>query len=216
MDTRTAPATGSSRAAHLGPERRRPLVLDAALAVWMEHGYRRTTMALIAGEAKVSKPVLYACYDDKHQVLLALLDREEQRLIEAAQQALPDELDVDNIEQVVQSAYEAFFTAVVDYPASWRVVVEAQQLVDDEIASRIRRGRALVGEQLATLVSHYFASVAAPLSEREARLIAENMLALGESNAALLLRDDGEAWSIHELSMSVARFVLRGWPLSAA
>ena len=216
MGTRTAPAAATSRAAHLGPERRRPLVLDAALAVWMKHGYRRTTMALIASEAKVSKPVLYACYDDKHQVLLALLDREEQRLIEAAQQALPEQLDIDNIEQVVQSAYEAFFTAAVDYPASWRVVFEAQQLVNDEIAARIRRGRDLIGEQLAALVSHYYASVTAPLTEREARLIAENMLALGESNAALLLRDDGDTWTISELSTSVARFVLRAWPVSAA
>lgn len=215
MDARTAEPAASSRAAHLGPERRRPLVLDAALAVWMKHGYRRTTMALIAGEAKVSKPVLYACYDDKHQVLLALLDREEQRLIAAAQRALPEELDIDNIEQVIQSAYEAFFTATVDYPASWRVVFEAQQLVDDEIAARIRRGRALIGEQLAALVSHYFASVAEPLSDREALLMAENMLALGETNAAMLLRQDGEdSWTIRELSASVARFVLHGWPLS--
>ena len=216
MATPTATPTAGSRAAHLGPERRRPLVLDAALAVWMEHGYRRTTMALIASEAKVSKPVLYACYADKHEVLLALLDREEQRLIDAAQRALPDELDIDNIAQVVQSAYEAFFTAAVDYPASWRVVFEAQQLVNDEIAARIRRGRTLIGEQLAALVSHYFASVAEPLSEREARLIAENMLALGESNAALLLRDDGDTWTIGELATSVARFVLRGWPVSEA
>lgn len=217
MATRTVEPAAPIRAAHLGPERRRPLVLDAALAVWMERGYRGTTMALIAAEAKVSKPVLYACYDDKHQVLLALLDREEKRLIEAAQQALPDGIDIGNIAEVTRSAYAAFFTAATDYPASWRVVFEAQQLVNEEVAERIRRGRTLVSNQLTTLVSHYFASVASPLDEREARMMAENMLALGESNAAMLLRqgDDGD-WTISELSSSVARFVLRGWPVSQA
>ena len=64
-------------------------------------------------------------------------------------------------------------------------------------------------------MSHYFASVSEPVSELEALLIAENMLALGESNAALLLREDGETWTIDELSASVARFVLRAWPVSA-
>src|SRR5690349_23093910 len=81
-------STLGARAAHLGPAVRRPLVLDAALAVWAEHGYRGTTMAAIAAQAKVSKPVLYECFDTKDAVLRALLDREEDRLMRATQQAL--------------------------------------------------------------------------------------------------------------------------------
>ena len=34
-------------------------------------------MAAIAARAGVSKPVLYECYDNKDDVLRALLDREE-------------------------------------------------------------------------------------------------------------------------------------------
>ena len=202
------------RAAHLGPELRRPLVLDAALAVWQAHGYRGTTMALIAKEAGVSKPVLYACYDDKDQVLKALLDREEQRLTSAAQDALPVALDLDDIDGVMQAAYEAFFTAALSNPASWRVVFEAQR-INDEIADRIVRARAMFVEQLHTLVAHYFAGQQADLAPREARLFAENLIALAENNAAMLLNQgpDG-SWTAAELAESMTRFVLQGWRLA--
>ena len=199
------------RAAHLGPELRRPLVLDAARAVWQERGYRGTTMALIAKEAGVSKPVLYACYDDKDQVLKALLDREEERLIAAAQDALPAGLDLDDIDGVMQAAYEAFFTAALSNPASWRVVFEAQR-IDDEIAERIVKARAMLVEQLQALVTHYFAGQQASLPPRESRLFAENLIAIAETNAAMLLNQASDgSWTAAELARSVTRFVLQGW-----
>jgi AcrR family transcriptional regulator len=199
------------RAAHLGPELRRPLVLDAALAVWQAHGYRGTTMALIAKEAGVSKPVLYACYDDKDQVLKALLDREEERLSSAAQDALPLALDLDDIDGVMQAAYEAFFTAALSNPASWRVVFEAQR-INDEIADRIVRARAMFVEQLHALVAHYFAGQQAEFPAREARLFAENLIALAENNAAMLLNQGSDGtWTAAELAASMTRFVLQGW-----
>jgi AcrR family transcriptional regulator len=201
------------RAAHLGPELRRPLVLDAARAVWEEHGYRGTTMALIARQAGVSKPVLYACYDDKDQVLKALLDREEQRLIAAVQDALPQSLDLDDIDGVMQAAYEAFFTAALSNPASWRVVFEAQR-IDDEIGERIVKARAMFAEQLQTLVAHYFAGQQAVLAGRESRLFAENLIALAENNAAMLLKQTDGGWTPAELASSITGFVLQGWHLA--
>lgn len=199
------------RAAHLGPELRRPLVLDAARAVWQARGYRGTTMALIAKEAGVSKPVLYACYDDKDQVLKALLDREEARLVAAAQDALPQSLDLDDIDGVMRAAYEAFFTAALSNPASWRVVFEAQH-IDDEIADRIVKAREMLIEQLEALVAHYFAGQQAALAPRESRLFAENLIALAETNAAMLLNQGARGgWNAAELAQSVTRFVLQGW-----
>ncbi|MGH3832803.1 MAG: helix-turn-helix domain-containing protein, partial [Pseudonocardiaceae bacterium] len=65
--------TGRARAAHLGPERRRPLILDAALEVYVERGYRGTSMQAVADAAGVTKPVVYECYPNKDQLLLALL-----------------------------------------------------------------------------------------------------------------------------------------------
>jgi AcrR family transcriptional regulator len=56
---------GRQRAAHLGPEVRRPLVLDAARRLFVENGYRGTSMEGIAAAADVTKPVVYRCYPNK-------------------------------------------------------------------------------------------------------------------------------------------------------
>ena len=85
-----AAAEGRQRAAHLGPERRRPLVLDAALHLFVEHGYRGTSMEGIAAAAAVTKPVVYRCYPNKQELFRALLEREEQRLLESVQAGAPD------------------------------------------------------------------------------------------------------------------------------
>ena len=73
--------TNRKRAAHLGPERRRPQVLDAALTQFLEHGYDGTSMQAVADEAGVTKPVVYACFASKDELFRALLRREEERIL---------------------------------------------------------------------------------------------------------------------------------------
>src|SRR5919108_5617565 len=78
------------RAAHLGPERRRPLVLDAAFDLFLAHGYEGTSMDAIARAAGVTKPVVYACYPSKEELFKALLRREETRVLGEIQGILPE------------------------------------------------------------------------------------------------------------------------------
>src|SRR3712207_1181202 len=114
------PAEGRQRAAHLGPEVRRPLVLDAALKLFVENGYRGTSMEGIADAAEVTKPVVYRCYPNKQELFRALLEREEQRLLESARGALPSELDPTDLEAVFVAGFTALFKAARSRPDSWR------------------------------------------------------------------------------------------------
>src|SRR3954453_302683 len=84
------PPVNRKRAAHLGPERRRPEVLDAALGLFLEHGYDGTSMQAIAERAGVTKPVVYACFPGKDELLWALLTREEERILGEIQAAFRD------------------------------------------------------------------------------------------------------------------------------
>ena len=199
-----------TRAEHLGPEVRRPLVLDAALEVWLEHGYAGTTMARIAQAANVSKPVLYACYAHKDEALRALLAREEEVLVGAAQDALPDSIDLDDVSAVMRSAYEAFFRATLEHPASWRVVFDAPHVQDPVISAKVTAARTSITDQLTALLSHHLESTGRPLSERTTRLYAQNLIALAESNAATLLQDPG-AWDPADLATAVTDLVLTAW-----
>src|SRR6266436_2861630 len=86
------------RAAHLGPERRRPLVLDAAFDLFVKRGYEGTSMEAIAAAAGVTKPVVYNCFSSKEELFEALLRREEERVLAAIQASLPVDADVDDPE----------------------------------------------------------------------------------------------------------------------
>ncbi len=76
------------RAAHLGPERRRPLVLDAAHDLFLRNGFEGTSMDAIAAAAGVSKPVVYDCFASKDELFTAMLDREEERVLRETEAAL--------------------------------------------------------------------------------------------------------------------------------
>src|ERR1700757_3387114 len=78
-----------ARAAHLGPHRRRPAILDAALEMVRERGYDGASMAEIARRAGVSKPVVYACFASKQDLFRSLLEREQGRLLGEIAAALP-------------------------------------------------------------------------------------------------------------------------------
>src|SRR5687768_2696668 len=93
------------RAAHLGPERRRPLILDAALKLFVKQGYHGTSMEAIAKAAEVTKPVVYDCYAGKEELFEALLKREERRLLEAVGAAFPTELDLSDIEGLMREGF---------------------------------------------------------------------------------------------------------------
>jgi AcrR family transcriptional regulator len=201
----------ATRAAHLGPAVRRPLVLDAALAVWDAEGYRGTTMAAIAARAGVSKPVLYECYDNKDDVLRALLDREEEILMSATQAALPVD-DAKGLRATVAAAYEAFFDAVLAHPVSWRIVVDAQRVMPKAIESRYHQARALFVEQIAELVRR-LTPAGDELTNAEALVVASNFASLAEDNASLLLRQEPgpDAWTPGTLATFVTRVALDRW-----
>ena len=204
-------ADGPHRAAHLGPAVRRPLVLDAALEVWGQEGYRGTTMAAIAAKAGVSKPVLYECYTNKDEVLRALLDREEERLMSATQAALSLPA-ATNFRATVVASFEAFFAAVLAHPASWRIVVDAQQVMPPEVEGRYRRAREEFVDQIAQLV-RAMTSRAKTLTEAEAQVLASNFAGLAEDNASVLLRQEPgpEAWTPATLAAFVTRVALDRW-----
>src|SRR6266511_3049115 len=115
-----APRGRRERAAHLGPERRRPLVLDAAFEVFLERGYERTSMDAIATAAGVTKPVVYACYASKGELFEALVRREEERVLGEIQQALEAMDDLSDPERTLADSFTAFLRAVAASPAARR------------------------------------------------------------------------------------------------
>ena len=73
-------------------------VLDAALAVFLEHGYRRATMADIAAAARMSRPTLYLRFPNKQAAFRGVVERGTEQMLReldavfAGEQPLADKL----------------------------------------------------------------------------------------------------------------------------
>ncbi|MFE6507272.1 TetR/AcrR family transcriptional regulator [Nocardioides sp. NPDC057767] len=142
------PTTGQAqraRAPHLGPERRRPLVLDAARTIAVADGIGAVTIGSVAAAMGVTRPVVYACFADRVELVDALLDRESSELLEAILAALHGSANPDDPEQAFVDGFRALLDAAAAAPETWRLVFSGEP--DPAIAERFRDAKALVQAQ---------------------------------------------------------------------
>lgn len=66
---------------------RRAVILDAALRVFGQYGYRRTSMDDVAREADIAKGTIYLSFASKEEVFQALSERLSQRMLAGAEAA---------------------------------------------------------------------------------------------------------------------------------
>jgi AcrR family transcriptional regulator len=199
------------RAAHLGPERRRPLVLDAAMEVFLEHGFEGASMAAIADAAGVSKPVVYDCFVSKDDLFKALFQREEKRVMEEVRRALPEEgADDEGVEAALARGLTAFLRAVAEAPESYRVVLLGEGGMNASVARRIRAGRRQQ-VQLAADAARTRLDPGGALDERSARFFGEMLVGIGEAGARALLGGDDE-WTPETLGPRLAKVVAAALP----
>ncbi|MEV4263282.1 TetR/AcrR family transcriptional regulator [Kribbella sp. NPDC049584] len=196
------------RARHLGPERRRPLILDAALEVFSANGFAGTTMQSVADAAGVTKPVVYDSFANRDELLLALLAREEQHLVVSIVAALPADPSVGTPEEHVLEGLTAFLTAVSEQPQSWRIVFGAQYGAAPVVAERVRAARAFLVESLRLTLLKSLPGVGDP--DANLPVLAELLASMTESCARMLVVD-GTDRSPAELAKTVSQVVAGGF-----
>ncbi|MFH5208627.1 TetR/AcrR family transcriptional regulator [Antrihabitans spumae] len=194
----------SPRAAHLGPERRRPQVLDAAREIAVEHGIAEVSMAAIADRLGVTRPVVYACYDGRKALLTALLDREERLLFEGIVSAFPDKPNFDDPEQLIVQGFDVLLGTAAAHSDSWKIVFATD--ADPVLADRIGRARALVTNQATGLVRSALTAAGTKDVERKVPVLVEIFVATGEAAVRTLLKN-GDDWTPNDLAELVGRMV---------
>jgi AcrR family transcriptional regulator len=169
-------------------EVRREQVLDAALKLISEHGYRAATMDAIAREADIAKPVVYNAYPGRAALLNALLDREEQRGLKALADAMPPQPAGADPEQLFLGWLESLAHAIASDPATWRLMLLPPSGTPDEVRDRVRAGRRFALAQAQTLAT----SLLPPRSELEPELLGHSVFAICEHVARLMLEEPDE------------------------
>jgi AcrR family transcriptional regulator len=200
--TRASSHIKRKRAAHLGPERRRPEVLDGALDLFLERGYEGASMQAVADRAGVTKPVVYACFPSKEKLFRALLRREEERILGEIQAAF-GEADLADPERTLTGGFTAFLRAAAASPDVYRLIFLQEGGGNMAVARRIQRGRAAQVDALSLLARGWLErDTGAKRTEGEldatARLLGNAIAGLAEAGARLLLSgvDDWTAESL--------------------
>ncbi len=213
QDSRSTP--GRKRAAHLGPERRRPLVLDAAYELFLENGFEGTSMDAIARAAGVSKPVVYDCFSSKDELFTAMLDREEERVLGETRAALLTGGGGEDPEGTLIRGFEAFLRAVAESPKVYRVILLGEGGGNEVVAARIARGIEVQAETAAEIAMRWIdarSGLKGEEAEAAAQLLGQTIVGLAQVGARTMLRDP-ERWTPAALADKLGRMV---WAARAA
>lgn len=200
-----------ARASHLGPERRRPLILDVAFELFLEKGYKGTSMDAIAAAAGVTKPVVYACFAGKAELFGALLDREEQRMFAQFGAALATGAAPEDLEAMLIAGFTAMLQAVSDTPETYRVALLGGGAADSLIDARVRHGRDLLVAQLTEMARAWLEGrVSARQLDRMAQFAAQTLAGVGDAGLRMMLASP-DRWTPEALGRILGQFTAGGY-----
>jgi AcrR family transcriptional regulator len=187
------------RAAHLGPELRRPLVLDAALPLFAHDGFDDVSMQAIADAAGVSKPVLYSCFASKEELFDALMRREERKLWHLVEDAVPVPGAPADREELLCLGLAALLRAVAAEPDAFRVIY-----LQRHGENRIEVGRRNWERRMAEVLAAW-----SEMPDREARVFGRLLVATAEIGFRVQLEEPGQ-WEPEALARYLATVLMRG------
>ncbi|MCU1648125.1 MAG: TetR/AcrR family transcriptional regulator [Nocardia sp.] len=167
-------------------EVRREQVLDAALRLLNRHGYGALTMEAVSKEVDLAKPRVYAAYPGLEPMLVALLEREEQRALMTLADAMPVFEDTGNFDDILLDAMTNLLRAVAANPESWRLLFLPAEDAPAQVRKRFDTGRRFALEQLTALLE-WGRDRRPGLAELDLELTAISLLAIGEQAGRMVL-----------------------------
>ncbi|MFI7000109.1 TetR/AcrR family transcriptional regulator [Nocardia sp. NPDC050175] len=167
---------------------RREQVLDAALRLLNQHGYAALTMEAVAKEVDLAKPRVYAAYPGLEPLLVALLEREEERALTTLAGAMPTFETTAEFDDILIEAMTNLMTAVTENPASWRLLLLPADDAPPQVRDRFETGRRFALAQLTALLE-WGRDRRRGLAELDLELTAISLLAMGEQAGRMALSE---------------------------
>jgi AcrR family transcriptional regulator len=159
-------------------------VLDTALQIAAEQGLTNVTMHAIASRMGVTRPVVYACFGSRGELLTALLDRESESTLSALRAIIPPQR-TGSIEQMFVDGFRILLAAVGERPAAWQIIFAADP--DPVLTDAISRGRVQVGIQVAAVMRPLLERWQVADLDEVLPPLAEVFLAISEAAIRMLL-----------------------------
>ncbi|SOJ52899.1 Fatty acid metabolism regulator protein [Mycobacterium simulans] len=180
-------------------------MLDAAVQMFSVNGYHETSMDAIAGEAQISKPMLYLYYGSKEDLFGACLNREMSRFIDVLRAGI----DLNQSpKDLLRNTIVSFLRYIDQNRASW-IVMYTQAVSSQAFAQTVRQGREQIIELVAGLVR---AGTRSPRSDPEIEMMAVALVGAGEAVATRLSAGDTDVDEAAELLINLFWLGLKGAP----
>lgn len=174
-------------ASRMSAEQRREQILDAAKEVVGEKGFHAVTIDGVARAAGITRPVIYAHFDDRDGLLSALIGREGRRALCQLAELVPRCGQEGDPVDLLAECLQAFLEAARDDPITWRLVLMPPEGAPESLHASIARERTAVAAQLASVTNG--AGSRGGTASPDPELTGLAMQALSEEAARLLLED---------------------------
>ncbi|MEM8695446.1 MAG: TetR/AcrR family transcriptional regulator [Pseudomonadota bacterium] len=188
-----APKSEPRKRRRMAPDDRRAQILDAAARIIVEDGVSAAIMERVAREAGVSKPLVYAYFDNRANLLSTLLLREYPAFQGTPVEPRPG----DDFESIIRRTTVDF----IDRYVANGVLIERllnEPAVAEDVLRRQAEGRKQVAEFFGGLMHSEFGS---PLKESERAVVL--LMGVTLSAARMLVRDDSKHDDVVDLTVKI-------------
>jgi AcrR family transcriptional regulator len=186
---------------------RREQLLDVTKTLVGEQGFHDLSIEAIAKRAGITRPVIYAHFEDLDALLEAMLQREAVRALTQLAAIMPGELPRGaGRSQALLAALRGYLEAIQADPVTWRLVLMPPEGAPHMLREQVERGRDAIVATLAQVVGP---GIAPNRPSPDPQLTARLLSALSDEAARLLLSDPEEypierlmrhaEWLLHQL-----------------
>jgi AcrR family transcriptional regulator len=140
-------------APRLPREERREQLLDAALKIIAADGFAGVSMEAVAREADIAKTVVYDAFGTKGELLAALLEREQERVLSSIAAAMPALPLTGDPARILAEGLEAVLDAVHGHPDTWRLILLPADGTPPAVREEVERHREQLLRQMEPLVA---------------------------------------------------------------
>jgi AcrR family transcriptional regulator len=173
------------------PGERREQLIDAALTVILEHGYGGVSIEAIARTAGVTRPVVYDHFPNLPRLLHALVEREERYSLEQLEDVVPQVSangETDDPGELLAGAVRRFLDAVMERPATWRLILLPLEGTPALVREHVEINRAQMLRRIETFVRASIDAGQLP-DDLDVELAARAIRDLGEEAGRTVLTD---------------------------
>ena len=166
---------------------RREQLLDVTKKLAEEQGFHGLSIEAIAKRAGITRPVIYAHFEDLDALLEAMLQREAMRALTQLAAIMPAELpEGPDRKDALLAALRGYLEVIQADPVTWRLVLMPPEGAPHMLREQVENGRDAIVATLAKVVGPGLAPQRpSPDPELTARLLS----ALSDEGARLLLKD---------------------------